>query len=190
MPAAIGIAVHSAWVATITVSSGPDGPAFVGRGRIDLVGDGLPAQAYHQAAESGLGPDEAAHLIESWSVSARAAARRHLEEAARLSEADGGPLTTCAFGAVPRDLPPLRSILRSHPLLHAAEGQLALGAVADAAAGLGLRVVHADAAAVAGPDTAAAVAAAVAALGRSAGRPWAADQKKAAAAALVALEHG
>ncbi|HLK44187.1 MAG TPA: hypothetical protein VKV34_12660, partial [Thermoleophilia bacterium] len=183
--AAVGIAVHSAWVAAITLAGTRQSPTFVARARIQLAGDGLPDQAYHAAAETGLTLEEAEALIERWANAARAQARAGLKEAQHLAAAAGDQLESCAIAAIPRDLPPLASILRSHPLLHAGEGQLALSSIAEAAGALGLRVVHADRAA--GFNG---VRDQLAALGRQAGPPWAADQKKAAAAAIDALPKG
>jgi hypothetical protein len=183
--AALGIAIHSAWVATVTVAGSRRSPVFVARARIQLVGDGLPDQAYHQAAETGLSLAEAEALVARWADAAQARARAGMEDARRAAAAAGHELESCGMAAAPRGLPPLASILRSHPLLHAGEGQLALAAVADAAGDLGLRVLHRDGAA--GLDE---YRDQLAALGRRAGPPWAADQKKAAAAAIDALSRG
>ena len=54
----------------------------------------------------------------------------------------GGEMHACALFGQPRPLPSLERILSSHPLLHAAEGQLSRDAVAAAAEMEGLRVAH------------------------------------------------
>ena len=84
----------------------------------------------------------------------------------------------------------LATILGSHPLLHAAEGELYREALADAAEAAGLPVVRfvgrnvlVDAAAALERP----IADTLAELGRGLGPPWAKDQKEAAAAALLAL---
>jgi hypothetical protein len=181
--AAIGVAVHSAWALTIMVAGrvGGDGKALLDRGRIELATGPLPYHPYHAAAESALDLAVTEQLLDEWSEAARHAVIRHVEAAAVAAQASGHRLAVCAIAALPKKLPPLDAILRSHPLLHAAEGQLALGAIADGASDAGLTVSHVN------PDALAAVADAVAAIGQVAGRPWAVDQKKAAAAALVAL---
>jgi len=51
----------------------------------------------------------------------------------------GGELHACALFRQPRPLPSLERILSSHPLLHAAEGQLSRDAAAEME---GLRVAH------------------------------------------------
>jgi hypothetical protein len=178
----VGVALHSAWVAAVTVTGPPQRPVFVDRFRIELVGAGLPEQAFHAAAESGLTLAQAEDLLARWAAAAELRARAGLEEAMTRAAAGGHELRSCALVGAPRELPPLASVLRSHPLLHAGEGQLALRAVADAAAGLGLRVLHRDGRA--GLDE---YQERLGVLGRQAGPPWAADQKKAAAAALEAL---
>ncbi len=67
----------------------------------------------------------------------------------------------------------------SHPLPHAADGQLSHDAVAAAAEMDGLRVTHVA------PEQAAnaATTTEIASIGRMAGPPWAADQRRNAAAA-------
>jgi hypothetical protein len=57
-------------------------------------------------------------------------------------EASGGWLRACAIFGQPRPLPPLDRILTSHPLLHAAEGQLSREALAAAAEFQDLTVQH------------------------------------------------
>ena len=83
----------------------------------------------------------------------------------------------------PTPLPPLEQILTSHPLLHAGEGQMSREALYRAAEAESLPVIHVV------PERAApeAVVAAVAGIGRIAGPPWPADQRRAAAAAWAAL---
>jgi len=92
--------------------------------------------------------------------------------------------------SVPHDL---STILRSHPLLHAAEGELYSEALADAAQAAGLPMVRfttknlvGDAASAldCSPATMMEI---VVKLGHGLGAPWAKDQKEAATAALLAL---
>ena len=49
------------------------------------------------------------------------------------ASAAGGQLGACGLFGQPKPLPPLERILSSHPLLHAAEGQMSREALAAAA---------------------------------------------------------
>jgi hypothetical protein len=87
----------------------------------------------------------------------------------------------------------LEAILRSHPLIHAAEGELYREAVARASEELGMRVLRIPArdlqtrAAKALGMDANALRARLAALGKASGRPWGAEQRECALAAWMAL---
>lgn len=151
-PAAVGVALHTAWVAVVALVL-PD--RLVHRGRIDLIAAPLPAQPYHAAAEGGLDLPAAEDFIRRWLDRATTSARAGLQQVAQAVQTSGGQLRACALFGQPKPLPPLDRILASHPLLHAAEGQLSREALAAAA-----------------------------------GPPWAADQRHAAAAALIALGLG
>jgi hypothetical protein len=80
-------------------------------------------------------------------------------------------------------VPALAAVLRSHPLLHLAEGQLSREAVEEAATRAGLPVHYLDP--KGRPDPVAVELTAV--LGRAAGTPWRKEHKLAALAALTAL---
>lgn len=73
---------------------------------------------------------------------ATANARDGLRKVASAAVWAGGELDACALFGQPRPLPSLGRILSSHPLLHAAEGQLSGDAVAAEAEMEGLRVAH------------------------------------------------
>lgn len=148
-----------------------------------MAGHGLPSQAYHAAAEAGLSVADAAELIDRCAAAATVAAERALADIAAALRLTGHELVACGIAGTVKHLPPLPNILRSHPLLHSAEGELARAAIAGAAARLHLRVLHVPPRIVPPPE----VASMIADLGRVAGPPWAADQKTAARAALAAL---
>ena len=94
--------------------------------------------------------------------------------------------------APPKTLPPIESILKAHPLVHAAEGELYRRVFAEAGAALGARP-HAcpptPSRAARPPPRAYACEADRAAGrdGKGVGKPWAADQKQATLAAWLAL---
>jgi hypothetical protein len=95
--------------------------------------------------------------------------------------------------AAAKPLPPLAAILKSHSLVHAAEGELYRRVFSEAGAALGARPTRVPAnafarrAAAALGLTPAKLAARLAAMGKASGKPWAADLKQAALAAWLAL---
>jgi hypothetical protein len=97
---------------------------------------------------------QAEDLIRRWLEQATAGALEGLRQVAEIGQ--------------PRPLPPLERILSSHPLLHAAEGQLSREAAASAAEAHGLGVFHVP------PEEGAdaAITVIVAEIGRAAGPPW------------------
>lgn len=108
------------------------------------------------------------------------------------------PLDVEIVGAIlaappPKALPALESILKSHPLVHAAEGELYRRVFADACTALGTRPERVPAETLASRVgkavelSATKIAAHLAAMGKASGKPWAAEQKEAALAAWLAL---
>ena len=179
--AALGVSPRSSSAVFVAVSGPPEAPRLLVRQRIDLVGEGLPEQVYHAAA--GLDLAEAESLIERW-------AHRALDRAAsgiadvRQAAADAHcHLDVVSIVAEVRDLPALAVILRSHPLLHKAEGQLSREVIAEAAQAAVLAVHYVSPRSPHDPD----LAERVVELGRAAGPPWRREHKLAAGAALLAL---
>ena len=163
--AAIGFAVHTGWAAAVALSGPP--AVLLLRRRLELADDAHDARfVFHAAAER----PNSAELI---TVRALATAQDRAEAALAelITELVGFSLVV----ALPPEklLPPLSSILASHPLLHRAEGALFRRAIAEAAAARGLQVVT--------PASPQALA-----LGKP-GPPWGKDQKDAAALAWAAL---
>ncbi|HEX5908176.1 MAG TPA: hypothetical protein VFY56_14250 [Propionibacteriaceae bacterium] len=116
--------------------------------------------------------------------------RRLVDDLARQGHHVQAVAISIPTSSIPRDL---STVLRSHLLLHAAEGELYIEALADAAHAAGLPMVRYAAKDVAAETAAAldcspaAVAEIAAKLGHGLGPPWAKDQKQAAMAALLAL---
>lgn len=184
---ALGFSIHTGWAEAVAL--GGDGPEVVLKRRITLCDADLPRQCYHAVAEEGADREVVA-LVEN---SARDLGWMEIEDMLG-SLGSGGMVATVAAvaqGSVP--VPPLEQVLKSHTMLHHAEGQLYNEAIAETAANCGLAVVRFNAKGVyselgqalgCSPDEAMAR---VAALGAKAGRPWAKDHKGAAAAAWLAL---
>lgn len=188
--AAIGFSVHTGWAASVIVE-GPAGKArIVDRLRIPLAesDDILRAEIYHRAAEM-----RGAAALKFVRAAEGAAARRAKKALRALAEGRG--LVAAAFLTGTAKLPSeLAAILRSHPLIHTAEGVFYREALAAAAEDCGLEVVRIPrrelpqrfASALRTDDTGARDY--LTAMGRALGPPWARDQKDAAMAALVALK--
>jgi hypothetical protein len=181
--------MHTGWAASVLVAGPSRTPRILDRRRIRLADsdDTIEAEVYHRAAE--LPPAKAAALVRE---AQNVAGARALEALRSLTRSHplvaAGVLMSAA--ALPSDL---AAILRSHPLIHTAEGALYREALADAATECGLEVVRIPRK-VLGVRFASALRMEVneasewlTAAGRALGPPWARDQKDAAMAALVAL---
>jgi hypothetical protein len=127
---AAGFVARTGWAVEVVVEGG----AVVHRGRADLIGDGAPANVCHVAVDLPL--DDARALYERVRDEAYVGARRAL--ASLCAEHGLSAIAIVAGGtAVPDDL---AAVLASHPLMHAAEGQVVRDALAEAAHDAGLRV--------------------------------------------------
>jgi hypothetical protein len=172
----LGVAPRSS-SALVVALTGPPDVRLLARTHVELVGDDLPAQAYHAAV--GLPLPEAERLVQRWAEEALASV-----EACFAELMQGRQVLAVGIAAVVRPVPALDAVLRSHPLLHLAEGQLAREAVAEAATRAGLPVHYLD---PKGRHDPAAVERTVE-LGRTAGPPWRKEHRMAALAALAALD--
>jgi hypothetical protein len=187
--AATGFRVHSGWAAAVTVAGPARSPAVVDRRRIELAKPPLARskQPYHAAEGMPLG--EAGEWIESCRRAAVALAWSALEElrGAHAVEACGLLL------AAGRPLPALEAILRSHSLIHTAEGELFRQAIRGAAAQAQLEI-HTVAERALIETSASELRLSTAGIeewlagwGRKLGPPWRQDEKYAALAAWLAL---
>jgi hypothetical protein len=165
----------------VAVAGSPATPLVLERRRVELLDGSLPVQPYHAAAESGLNRAEAADLITRVEELAANRAATALAETAAALRAGGATVSSVAIVANNRAMPDdLDRILRSHPLLHAAEGDLYEEALTEGALRAGLsaqRVAPTSISIHSNLDTA----------GRALGPPWQKDHKLAAAAALWVL---
>ena len=194
MRAALGFRLHTGWAALVVIAR-PDKIEVILRRRVELLpADGsIPRFVYHTAAE--MESAEAAALVKRAGRAAEkiaaAAVREVVEELARMKITVKVAGIPTGSTAVPEEL---KSILKSHPLIHAAEGALFQGAVAHACQTCGLKVTTVwerdlmTRAAEAYGTAPARLRASLDALRKTAGAPWSADQKTAAAAAWLALQ--
>jgi hypothetical protein len=192
--AAIGLRAHSGWAAAVALGMEGGDPALLERRRIEMAHPARPrpVQPYH--ASEGLPLARAETLVGRAVDAARLFGERDLGALAKDLRASGHDVACCAvLAGSGKELPALEKILASHALIHAAEGEMFREALRHAAGSAGIRVMnlkerelYSSAVEVLGirePD----LKRRLGSLGRTAGPPWAEDQKLAALAAWIAL---
>lgn len=189
---ALGFSVHTGWAAMVAAS---EAAAIVDRRRLEMIGKQDPVAlrfVYHAGRELEL--DAAQRLIrESEKLAAshmKAALSAVIDElAAKGSEVVAGGIIVTRRPLAGK----VADILKSHSLVHAAEGAHFRGAVRGACEALDVPVIDIGARELASRGATAlgiavgGVAKRLDEIGRAAGKPWAKDHKDAFLAALVAL---
>jgi len=190
---ALGFRVHTGWAALLAAELPVRLPVLtvVDRRRVEMI-EGHDADAppfvYHAATKL---PFEAAkQLIQESTAMAQRRAQESLSKILReLRERGHDVVATALIGANRALTSPLEKILAAHALIHAAEGELFRGAILRASEALGVPAsmvpageLYARAAKAQGSPEAT-LRRHLQQAGRSAGRPWAQDQKE----ALLAL---
>lgn len=178
---AVGFSVHTGWAAAVVVAGTPRAPRVLARERVALV-DGNRF-VYHAAQELDL--PRAEELVAGAAATAKARAAEALQRLRRQHD-----VRACAVVGSGTPAPTeLAAIVRSHALIHAAEGRLYRDALLAGAKQA--RVAATPFAAKALDDIAAgalgADAGLVAGVGKAIGPPWSKDQRIAALAAWVVL---
>jgi crotonobetainyl-CoA:carnitine CoA-transferase CaiB-like acyl-CoA transferase len=182
---AIGLKAHSGWAALVSVGR-QDGSLVVStRQRIDLVEDAWAKQPYHAAEH--LEPARARDRVAQGTAMARRMAVAELRavierEHARHHTVDAVAVLTGA----PMPAWTVDEILSVHFRMHKAEGALFRDVLAQAATECAVKLVAIPEKQL---SAHAHLSKQVAALGATVGPPWGKDQKDAALAALIALEH-
>ena len=192
--AALGFSVHTGWAAAVAIAGPPSAPRVLDRTRIALTGSTEQDLrfAYHVAAKLDAG------AAERWIATARARAEELARDAlatlvSRLTAQGDRPVAAALLVKGGRALPGLPEILRSHTLIHSAEGELFRQVLREASTASGLRLEAVDRKDLPGRAAEAmgvrrdALQRRLAALGKALGPPWAQDQKDAVLAAVVAL---
>jgi hypothetical protein len=192
--AAVGLRAHSGWAALVAVAGDGASVEVVDRRRVEMADPRHPPskRPYHEAEDLPL--EKARSLIDRNSRNACAMAGRALKDVmAGLGDKGYRPVGSALLLASGRPQPKLESILASHALIHAADGEHFRVALREASQSCGLAVTgirEADllecAQGVLG-QPAARLQATVTSLGRALGPPWTQDQKMAALAAWVVL---
>ena len=192
--AALGFRLHTGWAAVVAIAGIPGKFQVLLRRRIELLpsGDSVPRFVYHKSAELAL--SEAVELVSRAEAasekSALIAVKEVLDHLGSLAVAVKAGGIPCGLRAVPTDL---SAVLRSHPMIHTAEGALFQRAVTSACQGSGLAVISARErevwrnAASSWSLNEEGLRQQVDGLRKSVGAPWGTDQKTATAFALLAL---
>jgi len=193
--AAIGFSPHSGWAAMIALNSSAAGLRVLGRARVELIDahDPESKQPYH--AVEFLCVEEATGRLDGYMAVARTLAQSAIQTQAQDLKERGYQLKSIGIvDSASRKQSSLSSILASHALIHAADGDHFRNALSAGAELLGLRVCRVQARALEDlamdslrlPKTR--VLDTVNELGRQVGPPWGADQKQAALLAWILLK--
>ena len=192
--ATLGFRLHTGWAAVVAATEQDGQIRILLRRRLELLPEdgSIPRFVYHTAAE--METFEAAALvklaIKNSQETAYTVIKGVLEGLKGMSAAIKAAGICTGSTVVPDDL---AKILKSHSLIHAAEGSLFQQAVAAACESCGLKMVAARErelwvrAADAGGVDPGRLRQSVDDLRQTVGPPWTADQKIATAAALLAL---
>ena len=191
---ALGFRAHSGWAVGVALGGPPRSPEVIDRRRIALIEAGSPGgvQPYHVARTMDL------LKAEEFINSVIAAIDRSALAAVRaFADAIGGhnqKIACCGIVlASGRALPSLEATLRSHAMVHTAEGELYRAAIARAAKNLGwrcIRVPERDLYKLAAqqlriPEPK--LKTRTIEMGQALGSPWSADEKCATLVAWLAL---
>ena len=192
--AALGFRTHSGWTVVVAVGNSLSKPVVLERRRIETADAAISGsrQPYHAAER--LNPQKAETLIRTCrDSSARLATGAVSALVAQLTQNGHSVVGAGILFASGRPLPDLAATLRSHALIHTAEGEFFREALVQASGHCSLPVTRVKerevwnrGAAVLGlgsPD----LQRLIAELGRSLGPPWRQDEKLASLAAWIAL---
>ena len=193
MTAALGFSARTGWAAAVAVALDRGGrPVLLERRMVELIDSTVPRQVYHAA--SGLPLDRAATMVRRSEQVAGELAGAAVASmvAGLLSRGETAVAAGIPVGGSPVPAE-LETVLASHMLLHAAEGDLFRQALMAAADEHGLEVFAIparDLMAAAGRElgsSADTIRRTLTELGRPLGPPWRKDEKDATLAAWLAL---
>jgi len=192
--AALGFRAHSGWVAAVALGGSPRSPQVIDRRRLALIESGSPGgvQPYHVARTMDL--PKAEEFIQAVIAAIDRSALVAVREFAEAINVKGHAVACCGIVlASGRALPSLEATLRSHAMVHTAEGELYRAAIAAAAKNLNWRrvgVPERDLYKFAAkhlriPEPKLKLR--ITEMGRAIGSPWSADEKCATLVAWLAL---
>jgi hypothetical protein len=186
--AAVGFKVHTGWAAVVAV--GGPGPEVLAKARVQVAWTFEEGAVFHVGQKLPI--EEARALVSE--AEARFVKQARAELAAFAGNLDAQVVAAAVVWGGPKPLPPLETILKAHPLVHAAEAELYRRVFAEAGeAVLGVTPQRPPGsellarAASALRLTEATLAERLAVMGKASGRPWTVDQREAALAAWLAL---
>ena len=193
MDIAIGFRAHSGWAAAVLVAEDEGRFVVVDRQRVDFVTEEWAKQPYH-AAEY-LEAKAARALVKRGITAAHQGALRELRRLLKQQDAKGNSVRACGV-LVGEPMPDwsVDEILAVHFRMHKAEGVLNKDALLVAAEECGIRSLPipekqlADYAKAQLRVTTKEIEKLLASIGKTAGPPWAKDQKDAALAAIISLK--
>lgn len=195
-PCVLGVRPKTGSAVLVAVTGAGPPVVLLRETAVFATGDHAPERfVYHHAAELDLAAAEA--FVERLRSDYAEAAANRLEQVAQALALQGYALGAAALACrAPSLQSPLAEIVRSHALIHAAEGAFWAEIWSTAAGRLGLSTPYIpQAQAVAalsercGVDETE-IGATLTAMARALGPPWAAEQRAAAAAAWAALTSG
>jgi hypothetical protein len=192
--AAIGCRSHSGWAALVALTGPVDSPQVIDRRRIDIADAGIRGskQPFH-AAEPMQFPDAEAFLKRCSSSTSRLAVASLRAAMGDLRSRGYQPSSFAVTLGSGRPLPPLKTVLGSHALIHTAEGEFYRDQLVIAGKQCGLTIVAVkerelyDRASAHFRIPLGELERRVADLGKPLGPPWTQDQKCAALIAWLAL---
>jgi hypothetical protein len=190
---AIGFKAHSGWTVAVCIGAGERGFALVDRRRLELTKerDSWAKQPYHAA--EGLNLTEARAVVKAGIKSAHAVTLDAMKEAVKHHRSYGYELVGCGV-LTPQPMPDwgVDDILSVHFRMHKAEGVLFPDAICRAAGKCGLKCIaipEKRLEEIAECAIGKSFPRFLAEIGKAAGPPWAKDQRSAALAAMIALNH-
>jgi len=192
--AAIGIRMHSGWGVVVAVTRDTNGIHVLDRRRIVVAESASrrSVQPYHHAAPLSL-VAAGKHIATCAAASARLASAEIKRLVHELKAREYRIIGSAVLTASGRTLPPLKDILRSHALIHTAEGEFFRDAVRSACVRSRISVTTMkereldEQAKMKFARAATRMKARIAKFGKSLGPPWTADHKGAALAATILL---
>ena len=192
--AAIGLRAHSGWAALVALTGPADSPEVIARRRIEIADPKIRGskQPFH-AAEALKFPDAKVY-IEQCVRSTERLAREALQAAIDgLRDRRAEPAGCAIILGSGRKLPGLEAILKSHALIHTAEGEFFRNALVEACGHCGIPVLGVkekelfERGAAQFRTPVSELERRVQEMGKPLGPPWTQDQKYAALAAWMAL---
>ena len=194
MKAAIGLRAHSGWAALVVLAGSADSPEVIARRRIEIADPGIGGSKQPFHAAERLEFPEAEAYIERCHGSTQRLARESLQAAiSGLCDRRAQVIGCGIIMGSGRALPALEAILKSHALIHTAEGEFFRNALLDASEWCGIPVLgvkekelyELGVAKIGVP--ASELERRIQQMGKTMGPPWTQDQKYAALAAWMML---